>query len=432
MNLRKKSLTLILCMLLCAVILAGCGRSLVITTGFGSGEVFRLGKTRGKVSEIRVYMLDLQKQSENYYGEAIWVSADSEKMQQAVKDQALAQLSRVKALGQIAISRNVMLTKLEEDLAVEAGKNYFAGLSEEEKKYLGLSEKELLNMMREYALAARMWKSLGDSAEDTYEQYYDSTQCDLNTKYWQKISLKRLEGDPSVPGFAECYASAFANVEYEVSDDEEDGSGSGEGAEAPAEAGSENADETGEASGGSEKTEQVSGEPADGSPEQDDAALKADDAAKEKAEEKAGAAENGGGENAQEQAEKPAENAQEQAEKPAEQRSLQKTHRSRQRSLQMRHSSRQKNLRMRRRRRLEALRAPWRKQRGRQRTAQKKRRAAQRKRALNKTCRFKHSLPEVRVRNERIPNARKRCESAGREKQRAASIYLFVNRSLWS
>ena len=374
MNLRKKSLTLILCMLLCAVILAGCGRSLVITTGFGSGEVFRLGKTRGKVSEIRVYMLDLQKQSENYYGEAIWVSADSEKMQQAVKDQALAQLSRVKALGQIAISRNVMLTKLEEDLAVEAGKNYFAGLSEEEKKYLGLSEKELLNMMREYALAARMWKSLGDSAEDTYEQYYDSTQCDLNTKYWQKISLKRLEGDPSVPGFAECYATAFANVEYEVSDDEEDGSGSGEGAEAPAEAGSENADETGDATGESEKTEQHR----------------------------------------------------------SRQRSLQMRHSSRQRSLQMRHSSRQKNLRMRRRRRLEALRAPWRKQRGRQRTAQKKRRAAQRKRALNKTCRFKHSLPEVRVRNERIPNARKRCESAGREKQRAASIYLFVNRSLWS
>ena len=48
-----------------------------------------------------------------------------------------------------------------------------------------------------------------------------------------------------------------------------------------------------------------------------DAALKADDASKEKAEEKAGAAENGGGENAQEQAEKPADEAQEQAEKPA-------------------------------------------------------------------------------------------------------------------
>ena len=322
MNLRKKSLALILCGVLCAVILAGCGRSLVITTGFGSGEVFRLGKARGKVSEIRVYMLDLQKQSENYYGEAIWVSADSEKMQQAVKDQALAQLSRVKALGQIAISRNVMLTKLEEDLAVEAEKNYFSGLSEEEKKYLGLGEKELLNMMREYALAARMWKSLGDSAEQTYEEYYDSTQCDLNTKYWQKISLKRLEGDPSVPGFAECYATAFADVEYadtlEDSDENGGSSGSGEDVEAPAEGGGENTAETGEDSGESENTDQVSGEAADGSLEKDDAALKADDAAQEKAEEKAGAAENGSAENEQEKAEKTAENEQEKAEKTAE------------------------------------------------------------------------------------------------------------------
>ena len=322
MNLRKKSLALILCMVLCAVILAGCGRSLVITTGFGSGEVFRLGKARGKVSEIRVYLLDLQKQSENYYGEAIWVSADSEKMQQAVKDQALAQLSRVKALGQIAISRNVMLTKLEEDLAVEAEKKYFAGLSEEEKKYLGLGEKELLNMMREYALAARMWKSLGDSAEQTYEEYYDSTQCDLNTRYWQKISLKRLEGDPSVPGFAECYATAFADVEYAdtLEDSDEDGgsSGSGEDAEAPADGGSENTDETGEDSGGSDNAEQVSEEPAERSPQKDDAALNADGAGEEKAEEKAGAAENGGGENAQENAGKSGENTQGEAEKPVE------------------------------------------------------------------------------------------------------------------
>lgn len=324
MNLRKKLLTLILCIVLCTAILAGCGRSLVITTGFGSGEVFRLGKTRGKASEIRVYMLDLQKQSEKNYGEAIWVSADSEKMQQAVKDQALAQLSRVKALGQIAISRNVMLTKLEEDLAVEAEKNYFAGLSEAEQKYLGLNEKDLLNMMREYALAARMWKSLGDSAEETYEEYYDSTQCDLNTRYWQKISLKRLEGDPSVPGFAECYAAAFANVEYddtlEDGGDEDGGEsgGSGEGAEPSADDGTREADETGQASGEAgkadekaeqvsgetaegnpEKAEQVSGETAEGNPEEADAGDKAVDAAEEKAEEKAGAAQNSGGENPQ-------------------------------------------------------------------------------------------------------------------------------------
>lgn len=211
---RNKTFILILCVMLCTVFLGGCGRSLVITTGFGNGEVFRLGKTRGRIAEMRVYMLDLQKESEALYGEAIWESADSGKMQQAVKDQALSQLTRVKALGQLAISRNVMLTNLEEDLAVEAEQKYFAGLSEEEKKYLDLNEKELLSIMKEYALAARMWYSLGDSAEETYEEYYGKTQCDLNTRYWKKVSLKKVEGNPSAPGFAQCYRESFAEVEY--------------------------------------------------------------------------------------------------------------------------------------------------------------------------------------------------------------------------
>ena len=226
MNLKRKYLLIpVLCAVLCTLLLAGCGRSLVITTGFGRGEVFRLGKTRGKTGELRLYMLDLQKESENLYGDAIWMSADSEKMQEAVKSQALARLTRVKALGQMAISRDVMLTNLEEDLAQQAERNYFAGLSEEEKKYLDLSEKELLNIMKEYALAARMWYSLGDSAEETYEKYYSGTQCDLNTKLWQKITLKKVEGDPAAPGFAQCYKETFANVEYPASF-ENSGSGS--------------------------------------------------------------------------------------------------------------------------------------------------------------------------------------------------------------
>ena len=221
-----KRVPALLVLLLCMVLLAGCGRSLVITTGFGRGEVFRLGKARGRISEIRVYMLDLQKQSEALYGQAIWDSADAERMQQAVKDQALSQLTRVKALGQIAISRNVMLTKEEERRTEEAVQACYAGFSEEEKKYLDLDEKDLLKMYREYALADRMWKSLGDSAEETYEDYYRNTQCDLNTRYWQKVSLKRVEGDPAVPGFAQCYQNAFEGLDFfEMKDKENEGDG---------------------------------------------------------------------------------------------------------------------------------------------------------------------------------------------------------------
>ncbi|MBE6006160.1 MAG: hypothetical protein E7238_03235 [Sarcina sp.] len=251
-----KRVPALLAILLCMVLLAGCGRSLVITTGFGRGEVFRLGKARGRISEIRVYMLDLQKQSEALYGQAIWDSADAERMQQAVKDQALSQLTRVKALGQIAISRNVMLTKEEERRTEEAVQACYAGFSEEEKKYLDLDEKDLLKMYREYALADRMWKSLGDSAEETYEDYYRNTQCDLNTRYWQKVSLKRVEGDPAVPGFAQCYQNAFEGLDFfEMKDKENEGDGQEDPEAGGAE--EESSDAEKETSGGEEESSEA-------------------------------------------------------------------------------------------------------------------------------------------------------------------------------
>ena len=49
------------------------------------------------------------------------------------------------------------------------------------------------------------------------EEYYSGTQCDLNTKLWQKITLRKVEGDPAAPGFAQCYKEMFAGVEYPAS-----------------------------------------------------------------------------------------------------------------------------------------------------------------------------------------------------------------------
>jgi len=64
-------------------------------------------------------------------------------------------------------------------------------------------------MVREYALADKTWRSLGESAEQTYDEYFEKTQCDLNTKYWQTVSLKKIEGDLAAPGFSDCYKAVF-------------------------------------------------------------------------------------------------------------------------------------------------------------------------------------------------------------------------------
>ena len=206
MNLKNRKMVIAaLCMMLCAMLLAGCGKSLIITTGFGRGEVFRIGSEGCRISELKVYLLDLQKENERLFGSAIWEGGDSKELQDAVKEQALSQVTRVKALNQIAVKRNVMLTELEKREAEEAEHKYYAGLSAAEIKYIGLDEANLQRMFREYALADKTWRSLGESAEQTFEK----TQCDLNTKYWQTVDLKKIDGDLAAAGFSASYKAVF-------------------------------------------------------------------------------------------------------------------------------------------------------------------------------------------------------------------------------
>jgi hypothetical protein len=216
---KRRIITAVLCVLLCTAFLSGCGRSLIITTGFGRGEVFRIGSEGCKISEVRVYMLDLQKENERLFGKAIWEGGNSAELQDAVREQALSQITRVKALNQIAVERNVMLTDLEKRQAEEAEHNYYAALSAAEIKYIGLDEKKLQRMFREYALADKTWTSLGDSAVETYEDFYEKTQCDLNTKYWQTVKVKKIDGNLDAPGFADCYKAVFGTPEQDSAQD---------------------------------------------------------------------------------------------------------------------------------------------------------------------------------------------------------------------
>ena len=216
---KRRIITAVLCALLCTAFLSGCGRSLIITTGFGRGEVFRIGSEGCRIPEVRVYMLDLQKENERLFGKAIWEGENSAELQDAVREQALSQITRVKALNQIAVERNVMLTDLEKRQAEEAEHNYYAALSAAEIKYIGLDEKKLQRMFSEYALADKTWTSLGDSAVETYEDFYEKTQCDLNTKYWQTVKLKKIDGNLDAPGFADCYKAVFGTPEQDSAKD---------------------------------------------------------------------------------------------------------------------------------------------------------------------------------------------------------------------
>ena len=187
----RKIITAALCAMLCLAVLTGCGRSLIITTGFGRGDIFRIGSQSCKISEVRVYMLNLQKENERLFGNAIWESESSADLQEAVREQALAQVTRVKALNQLAVERNVMLTDTETGLAQQAEHDYYAGLSEEEIKYIDLDERNLQRMFCEYALADKTWTSLGEMAEKTSMKRLSatSTQGIGRQSNWKRLKV---------------------------------------------------------------------------------------------------------------------------------------------------------------------------------------------------------------------------------------------------
>jgi hypothetical protein len=112
-----------------------------------------------------------------------------------------------------------MLTDTETGLAQQAEHDYYAGLSEEEIKYIDLDERNLQRMFCEYALADKTWTSLGEKAEQTYKEFYEKTQCDLNTKYWQTVKVKKIDGNLDAPGFADCYKAVFGTPEQDSAQD---------------------------------------------------------------------------------------------------------------------------------------------------------------------------------------------------------------------
>ena len=52
-----------------------------------------------------------------------------------------------------------------------------------------------------------------------YKEFYEKTQCDLNTRYWQTVKLEKIKGDLQAPGFAACYEAAFGTGEDKSAQD---------------------------------------------------------------------------------------------------------------------------------------------------------------------------------------------------------------------
>jgi len=163
----KKRLRLFLvclCVLtISTAVFTGCGegKNVVLTAGLKKDEVFILSDKSCKLSEVMVYLTNMQNQYEKIYGEGIWNSQKTaESMQDQAKEQVLAQMAQIKAMVLLSENREVTLSEMEEDRAKAAGKEYYESLNEVEVSALKVDEETLVEMYREYALAQKVYDQI--------------------------------------------------------------------------------------------------------------------------------------------------------------------------------------------------------------------------------------------------------------------------------
>ncbi len=151
-----------LCLLLC-LLLCGCGKGrIVLTTGFGEDEVFRVEDEHCSRAEVLVYLTNLHSQYESAFGSGIWqAKAGDTDLEQSVKQTVLARLAKIKLMNIMAGLHQVSLDKEEERKAAEAASAYYQSLSPEEIAVMdGVNEEQIRMMYEEYAVADKLYRVL--------------------------------------------------------------------------------------------------------------------------------------------------------------------------------------------------------------------------------------------------------------------------------
>lgn len=149
-----------------ATTFTGCGNKdgstkVVLMTGFGKDEIFRIENISCTLPEIMVYLTNTQNQYENVYGAEIWnTDLEGVTLEENVKDTVLAKIAQIKTMNLLAENYQIVLDADEEEKAAKAAESYFLSLTDEEKELMGVNESTICQMYEEYALAEKVYEFL--------------------------------------------------------------------------------------------------------------------------------------------------------------------------------------------------------------------------------------------------------------------------------
>ena len=137
----------------------GIGTKVVLTTGFGKDEIFRIETSSCRLPELMVYLTTIQNRYESVYGREIWeTNADGVTLEENVKNIALAQIAQIKTMNLMAERYEVDLDDEEKAKAENAAQVYYESLGDREIELMGVNEKTIRSLYMELARAEKMYQ----------------------------------------------------------------------------------------------------------------------------------------------------------------------------------------------------------------------------------------------------------------------------------
>lgn len=158
---KRKLVSLILAFLM-LLLPAGCGEegdAVVLSFEKDENTLFTIGDTKCSLPQIRLMLMNYRNIYGNAYDMELYDNGDTE-FTDYVKDLTIRETVRTISMDYLAMDREVELTEQEETKAGEAAKAYFATLSDAELSYTEITEEEIAELYREYALAQKLYDAL--------------------------------------------------------------------------------------------------------------------------------------------------------------------------------------------------------------------------------------------------------------------------------
>lgn len=166
LSIKNNILKPLVALLAVPLFLTGCGdkklpTQVVLTSDFLQDEVFRMEGYPCMKNEVMVYLANSENQYSEVFGPQIWdVKVGEGSLEDSYKDTILARIAQIKAMNLLAKDYNVGLTEEEEAKVKAAGREYFAGLTDADKDYLGVDGATIDELYREFAIADKLYKTI--------------------------------------------------------------------------------------------------------------------------------------------------------------------------------------------------------------------------------------------------------------------------------